>query len=254
MENLVFLVIVAALALGKWLFENAGNFGGGRDTPDDPSDEFPPPPRRRAATPVPRGPASPANEETEEERVKRFMEALGLPATGAPMPPRGPQPQRPPVPERRAPLSRPKPDVRHLGEPFGAPMSPPVLRRRPAMEPRREPVPQPGPRPVIPEPAPEPMSAPVSESAPAMEVASLPRIEADTGRAVANAAFGVQTTAQQLLQPFGAVQRPESEPLAVLKQQLRDPGALRRAILLREILGTPKGLQRPGAAFGFPNP
>ncbi len=243
MEQLIFVLILGALALGKHFLERGGSFGG--DSPDD----IPNPPQRRRPI-EPRPPAAmPGSGETEEERMRRFMEALGLPPTAPPPQPK-PAVQRPIEPRPAAPTPaaqmpqqpRPsRPNPRHLGEPFGRPMAP--VFRRPKLPQQPRPGPAPAPEVRRPEPAPEPakapMVAPMSESAPAMQVASLERLP-DSGGAVELAAAGVESSAR-----FASARRggQSSRDIAALKRDLRDPAALRRAILLREILGPPKGLQ-----------
>lgn len=182
--------------------------------------------------------------------MRRFMEALGLPSN-APMPkqPNPPAAAQPPpaAPAPRAPAPQRRPDLRRLGEPFnpfgGGPSLPsPLRRRKMAVEPRPAPVSQPEPSPshapsLAPSlaPAPIPAMVSVSEVAPSMEVASL--------RAVETAASGVESAARMTPPKEAGTAGAQNEMAAGLKDQLRDPAALKRAILLREILGTPKGLQ-----------
>ena len=220
MDQLIVLVVVGVVALAKWLLENAGRFqqGEGSDLPE-----------RR--TQQPPGTAPEASEE-ERERMRRFMEALGLPELGAP--PASARnlkpPSKPPV-RPAADSRRPRqPAVRPLARPGREPLAP----VRPSIAPPLE---TGGPLPELPK------TASVSESAPCMEVAPIPALEWAQPVSTAPA-------------PAGGPRRPTPAPVAseskrpgaagdrsALREQLRTPAALRRAILVREILGPPKGLQ-----------
>ncbi|XHR30169.1 MAG: hypothetical protein ACFUZC_06335 [Chthoniobacteraceae bacterium] len=249
MEQLIFVLILGALALGKHFLERGGSFGG--DSPDDTPDL---PQRRRPIEPRPPT-AMPGSGESEEERMRRFMEALGLPQSAPPPQPK-PAAQRPPEPRPAAPTPaaptpaaqpqpqspRPqRPNPRHLGEPYGRPMAPVFRRTKPQQQ---RPAPAPAPEASRPEPLREPakitMPVPMNKTAPAMQVASLERLP-DSGGAVESAAASVESAARFTTSRQGAVQT--SRDIAALKRDLRDPAALRKAILLREILGPPKGLQ-----------
>lgn len=225
MEQLIFLVVVGALALGKWLLENAGSFQ------KDESNDIPEAPRRRPAPP------RPSRQETDEEKMRRFMEALGLPA------------ETPPPPVRQAPRPQPKP---HPGQ-LGRPMGPGGGGQRPSQPMQR---PQPLRPPVESQPRPEPVQPPVAvpghlaaparsvqETAPAMEVASLAPVQFNTPERVTESAAAGVASAGRLISPSISQRRAGGISQAILREQLGDPSAIRRAILLREILGTPKGLQ-----------
>ncbi|MDD5349514.1 MAG: hypothetical protein PHQ12_04810 [Chthoniobacteraceae bacterium] len=230
MDQLILVLIVGAVALIKWFVENAGKSQAGREDAGDETPDFPAnpsvPPRRvrppgNLADPASRG-------ESDEEKMRRFMEALGLPSNGVP-PPRPAQPQRPAPRSVAPPL--PRPIVRRTERP---PMRPAV------------PAPQPQPRPELARrsiaspldiggPLPElPKSRPMSESAPASQVTSF----RPSAPAPAPTQAGAAPASRQTASPF-----PSADMQAGLRDQLRDPASLRRAILLREILGEPKGLQ-----------
>src|SRR5881397_1623299 len=93
MEPLFIALIVAAFALAKWALKQADTSG---ETRNDPA----------APPPVPRAPQ--ARRQTpmyadEEERLRKFLEALGVPSGSAPPPPVTPRPatpQRPLAPVR----------------------------------------------------------------------------------------------------------------------------------------------------------
>jgi len=220
MEQWPIFLIVGLIALVKWLMENSGKFQG------DESDDIPDPDpsqRNRPASPRPPRPNAGAfpGGETEEERMRRFMEALGLPKEGVP-PPR-------PAPRKAAPV---KPDIRHLGRPIPAP----AAARRTKISPPLE---TGGPLPTLPK------TASVGETAPSMEVTSIPQMTFGEPLQVARSVAVEVSSAVTQPSPRPAPKKPPRETAvqAALQEQLRDPASLRRAILLREILGAPKGLQ-----------
>ena len=227
MDQLVVILIVGAVAFVKWLVENAGKSAGsaGDDTPDYPAER--PAPRRRIQTP-PGDAANPTpRTESDEEKMRRFMEALGLPSNGVPPPqPQRPAPRRSSEPRSVAPPA-PRPIIRRAGP--QRPAAPvPQSQPQPAPQPARRSIAAPldigGPLPEIPK------SRPMSESAPDIEVSTV------VAQAAANA--GSKPTPR-----LAAAYSTTAAGAADLREQLRDPAALRRAILLREILGEPKGLQ-----------
>jgi hypothetical protein len=95
--HLMWLVIAGFIGGLKWIFSQLASAKKG--TPQN--------------LPMPRGSAAsprPAHPESEEERMRRFLEALGLPADGRPAPPPRPVPQmvapRRPVPPPLQPQHR----------------------------------------------------------------------------------------------------------------------------------------------------
>ena len=158
MEQVGILLLFAVLAIGKWFLDRASS-------------------EKEES----RQPHRDAN--AEEEKMRRFMEALGQPSD---------KPSSRPIPAQRP----------HAWEP-PRPQQPPPQQPKPAPKKAR--------------PAPPPVqSAPMREPAPAL-----------------------------------AVQRPiswnraltEQKPALIDSLDLRTPDALQRAVVLREILGVPKGLQ-----------
>jgi len=230
-EQLIVILVVAVIALVKWALKNAGEVQGGdadesRNTPE--REQRPPPPRSLRP-----GTESMAREESEEEKMRRFMEALGLPQSSPPPPMRKPTPKPAPAAERPAynPLPTPKPHPRQLGRP-----TPPTIFPSPGRRKIAPPLDTGKPLPTLPK------TASVSESAPSMEVASIPQMTfAQPEQAVQSAAAEVASATTQPARPATKKQQPSAQ--AALREQLRDPDSLRKAILLREILGAPKGLQ-----------
>jgi hypothetical protein len=87
-----------------------------------------------------------------------------------------------------------------------------------------------------------------------MEIASIFALP-DIGRVAETSARGGNFAAQTMAQPGENAGQWQGNPsLDALKDQLRDPASLRRAILLREILGTPKGLQSAASPSILPTP
>jgi hypothetical protein len=166
-----------------------------------------------------------STESDDEERIRRFLEALGQPPSAEPPPPVRPRPVMTfpqPEPAERARTVRPR---RNLLNPL------PPLTTAPPPLPRQVQLPGQITRPPYAKKGfvPPPAEAAVfevhgGEGAPeALEPASIK---------TPDDAYALATT------PAPAVQRPFS-----LADELRAPGTLRRAILLREILGPPRALQ-----------
>ncbi|MEI8233091.1 MAG: hypothetical protein WCH57_00220 [Verrucomicrobiota bacterium] len=237
MDQLIVVLIVGALALVKWLVENGGKFQSGGDAGED----APPAPRRPLGTP-----AEPSTHaETDEEKMRRFMEALGLPANGVPPPAQRPVP-RPSESQSVAPPV-PRPIVRRVERPAFRPVTsaPAEPQPEPAHRSIAPPLETGGPLPKIPK------SRPMSESAPAVQVTSFaPAAIARTQASIAAAGAGVTPAKRQDAQPFGQP-APAVDLQMGLREQLGSPAALRRAILLKEILGEPKGLQSLGSPSIF---
>jgi len=193
-EQIVYFVVIAIIAIARALSR------GKRDT----STPTPPPgPPIRTSRPL---------ADTEQERQRRFREALGLPPASVTPPPVKPRTAVNPPPLQPIP-----------------PMGP---RRIYTGVPRRANAPAPQPAPVVPAPipvswvpeSPQTMVAP----APIEPLAPLlPARRTSTAPALSAAAASPQ----------------QSFPASALLLSLRDPASIRRAIILREVLGLPKALQ-----------
>jgi len=168
-----------------------------------------------------RTPAKPASlqphEETDEQRVRRFLEALGQPSGS-----------KPPAPVTRRPMFQ-KPVLVPPVRPFGSPLPP--LTTKPPDLPRR--VTLPG-----------QITQPPYEEKPFKPIAAEAIFEIHEAPAVAPPA------------PLPPVESPAeayviaSQPKTVPKQLepnvvslLRSPGGLRDVVILREIFGPPRSLQ-----------
>ena len=151
--------------------------------------------------------------ESDEERVRRFLEALGAPPGSAPPPPVHP---RAPMPRRVVTPGQPKapPKVKRS---WVQPLPPLVTTPKEVTAPAPPPVTVAPPPPVV-AAAPPPALAMSSAAPPAIS----PRVATSGTPQVAP---GSATTSSSL------------------RGILRGRGGVRQAIMLREILGPPRGLQ-----------
>ena len=174
-DTIIFIVLAGLALIFKWLTSQ------GEKTESPPPDEQAPP------RPPP---------QSEEERMRRFMDALGMPA--------GTQPP-PPVRQRRVvtplpPAQRPK-VKRSLVQPL-----PPIVTTPPEME-----------LPLLPIAEAEEVAVEVPRPAPVLVAAApLPACAVAPVRALSSQSLG---------------------------KILRSPASIRRAIVLREVLGPPRGLE-----------
>ncbi len=192
MNDTIIFLVLAGVAL---LFRLFGNMASRRDDSDQSQPNEQSSPRRPAA-------------QSEEERVRKFLEALGVPPG-----------ERPPPPARRRTVS-PIP-------------SPPPARARPAR-------PEPKARRSWAQPLPPLTTAPpkpaVTEADPAPPVVAGPPPLPPTPLAVPVTS----------LPPIAARPAPARRALPATDSvgaMLRARGSIRRAIILREVLGPPRGLQ-----------
>src|SRR5438309_11957541 len=133
-ENLLFILLVAVAFLFQLLTRAAKKAG--ESSSETNRRSTPPPP---APPPVPR-----AAMQTDEERIRKFLEALGQPATSKPPPPIVPRtdipprplaPVQPPIPTARNVLTHRK---RQIAEPTKFP-GPAPISERPEARPPHEP-------------------------------------------------------------------------------------------------------------------
>ena len=97
LDNLLFILLIAMAALFRLLASKAGDAKKRSQKPD----------QRSTATPQPDQPIRRAPVESDEERIRKFLEALGQPATSRPPPPVVPRtniPPRPLAPVRPPPI------------------------------------------------------------------------------------------------------------------------------------------------------
>ena len=188
LDNLIFILLIAMAALFRLLMSKA------RDSSRKP------PPR---STSLPRTNQPRSSTESDQERIRRFLEALGQPTSSTPPPP--------------VVSKRPKPTaLPHVG-PFQSPL-PPGTTRPPDL-----------PGEMLP-PLPRQVSPVKSPPASVPDVAP-PVFEVHTSVAAA----GDTTPVQPTLEP--------AESPVDLVNLLGSPSALRNAIILREIFGLPRSLR-----------
>ena len=204
LENLLFLLLLVLAGLFQLLGRAA------RKTSED--DEEPTPqPAHRTLKPIPRAPA-----ESDQERIRKFLEALGQPATSRPPPPVAPRTDIPPRPV--APVQPPTPRL--------SPDWKVILQKRrergtippPESEKRTEK--------IVLSPAPLPSAFDVREEP--LPIEPPPIIKAPLEAYAAPKAFGVAKRAEL------------KTDIAIL---LASKSGLRDAIILREIFGPPRSLQ-----------
>jgi hypothetical protein len=195
-DHPVILLIVIAASILRWLWQKSRAEKTDADTPPVPDQA------------VPR-----AEAQTEEERIRRFMEALGQPVSNRPPPPVAPrtsaprQTVLPPLPPLRSPLPRLKT------------VPPPLPSSRPSISTASQSPPLP-PRVFQP--------APVQEAG--FEVRDL-----DAASALDPSPDGPRATAK-------------AQESFLFKLTSRD--GLRNAIVLREIFGPPRSLQSSDVLSG----
>jgi hypothetical protein len=202
-DNLIFLVLVAFAGLFKWLASRRQN---PPDTNDPP--EIQRPESRRSVR---------ESTGSDEEQIRKFLEALGQPRGSNVPPPVSPRTNVPPRPV--APVSPPKSAI---------PIPP--IRERPKPQQPRPASTVSTPPPVSMQPAKtwrpyEPAPVSTQQQAPTFEVHESSQISAPTMPQQTGAPPGVsidQLTFAQLLQ---------------------SPDGLRRAVILREIFGPPRSMQ-----------
>ena len=217
LDNLLFLLLIAVAALFQ-LLSKAISKAGKSD-----SDETSSSPRPQTPRPIQRAPR-----ESDADRIRKFLEALGQPPSSTP--PRPVLPRTDIPPRRLAPVQPPPltPGVWRL---------PRERREKPDVSQRESaPVEQPSELEQIAPPLVPPPVAPAFEVQEALpvELQQPPIIKTPVEAYAAPKASGVLTTAD-----FKA-------NIATL---LASKSSLREVILLREILGTPRGLQAMDATL-----
>jgi hypothetical protein len=207
LENLLFLLLLVLAGLFQLL---------GRAARKRSEDEEEPTlgPAPRTPKPIPRAPA-----ESDEERIRKFLEALGQPAASRPPPAVVPRTDIPP---------RPLAPVRPPVEPF-------IPRWRRTPEERRK-------RPYILKESPLPGSVTPAEQISAPAMTSAPAFEVHEGPLPVEQASILKTQ----VEAYAAATRPIAKG-AELKTDiatlLASKSGLRNAIILREIFGPPRSMQ-----------
>jgi hypothetical protein len=203
LENLLFLLLLVVAGLFQLLGRAARKASTSEE--EKPTSKSPP----KMSKPIPRAP-----KESDEERVRKFLEALGQPSASRPPPPVA---QRPTY---RKPLVLPR--VRPLGSPL-----PPLVTRPPDLpsefEVHREPIPIPAEQPRAAQRSTEPVFQVHESAAPTAPSSTEP----------------AATTHEIRTQPQIAASASNINVATLL----RSPMGLRGAVIAREILGPPRGLR-----------
>jgi hypothetical protein len=220
MEQIFFLILLAVVGLVRWLSQVA------EDRKNAEAERQARGPAANVPTPVMRAPA-----QTEEERVRKFMEALGMPTSSAPPPPVQPRPAERKVaqPNRKfMPVDPfPVPQVRRPQEP------PPVVVAPP-------PVVQAPPAPVAPPPLPRRETTVFTE--PLRPTATPRRSSATFEVQDLDAAAAEEQGRDAGLTTSGRAAKQSSDVTSVAGR-LANAQGLRDAIVLREIFGPPRSMQ-----------
>src|SRR4051794_1220030 len=132
MENIFFLVLVALVGLLRFIMQIAEKKRNAEA-------------EKRSGTPATNAPPSRAPAQTEEERIRKFFEALGVPTTAAPPPKVQPRQVTPKKPRAKRPILPvdPFPQPRTLLPPVV--QAPPLVPSFPTVEPAETPLPLPTP-------------------------------------------------------------------------------------------------------------
>lgn len=163
-----------------------------------------------------------AKGDSEEERMRRFLEALGIPAEGAE--------ERRPTPPPLRPAQRREPSVKS---------APPITASSPP--PRR--VPPVSQRPA-PAPAPQVELPKVEVQLPALRTPETPEFQTATSQ--------ISAIPRESAHAHAATGQHETSSRELWREALQSPEGLRSAFILREILGPPRGLQSNGITPSFP--
>jgi len=203
-DNLLFILLIAMAALLRLLASKAKEAKKNSEKPGQRSISTPPP--------IPHAPA-----ESDEERIRKFFEALGQPTTSKPPSPIIPRPtyQEPVV-------------LPHV-PPFASPL-PPLTTRPPAEPPRRVTLPR-----QITHPPYETKSFQPTVAEPAVFEVQEGAATTEPPRLITTAAAAYAATTQQKVPLEGR----EKGIVALLKS----PSGLREAIVLREIFAPPLSLR-----------
>jgi hypothetical protein len=220
--QLVFLIVAAAVGVINWLVEKGKKAKGGGTSQ---------PPQRSPA-------ASGGGNDSEQERLRRFLEALGVPQP----PPAQPRPQPAPQQPRPKPAqaSLPHPVQRQVAQPIAGRMQGTTPQRKPAQQVIRRP------KPVVAEREEMHRAGRIEDAASSIErisgefeamnvrVAMPPVQTLDRPAHLATANAGTTSVLERDANPL----------VASLRRTLTNPKDIRAAFLAAELLGPPRGLQR----------
>jgi len=216
--NLLGLIIFAAIGAINWLLQKREEKAAKQPRP----------------TPARHESMAPGRDEgiQEQERLRKFLEALGVPADQPP-----PPPVRRPVPRPRDPVSTPRGSTRPPRTTSRAPQNrPPAL---PPQLPRRQ---------MSLDEADAPSLAVEALSLPPLQTAPFPVFDTVTSQisAIPHEQAAARADSDAYREQSANAVVPD-----IVGGLLRSRDDLRRAILLREVLGPPRGLPDQGAASTF---
>ncbi len=204
LDNWLFILLIAVAMLFRWLASVASKASKGSDETDERSTSTPP--STSPARTVPRAPV-----ESDEERIRKFLEALGQPAGS-----------RPPPPVSRKPTYQ-KPIVLEHVPPFVSPL-PPLTTRPPDLPDETT--------------QSEPVVRPLHR-----KKTFKPRVSETTFDVRSEPAHPIKSPTEA----YAIRTEPRTEPSARSETNiaalLRSPSGLRSAIILREVFGLPRSLQ-----------
>jgi hypothetical protein len=215
LDNLLFLLLIAVAALFQ-LLSKAVSKAGKSDSNETSSS-----PKSQTSRPIQRAPR-----ESDADRIRKFLEALGQPPTSSPPPPVAPRTDIPP--QRLAPVQPPPVIPRAWGSPRKRRQEPDVTQKEspsPEQTSRLKKLASP------PLPAAVATSFEVQEGAVPLEVQQLPIIKTP---------FESSAAATQATAKMGDF---KTDVAALLASK----SGLREAVILREIFGPPRGLQEVDA-------
>jgi hypothetical protein len=213
-DNWLFLLFIAIAGLFRLLTKAAGST---KQSPNEPDESTFPRPDPQQSAPKPA---------SDEEQIRKFLEALGQPRTAKPPPPVAPRTDVAPRPV--APVSPPRTII------------PPLPKRQQPISRTETPQRQSNPPPI-------PRRAYQPTAPPKVPVIITPSFEVqETGQRPP------ETDRPAKASPSMAGASPATQQPAEWTAFLRNPTNLRQAIILREIFGTPRSLQSledlPGSA------
>jgi hypothetical protein len=226
LDTLLFLLLIGMAALLRLLVSKAGME---KKKPRAPDDDW-----TRTFTPRPQQPVQRPAPQTDEERIRKFLEALGQPTTSKPPPPVIPRTDIPPRPV--APV-RPPPGMFPIPGTILTPEQ--QRRRRVILHEEVAGTPQEPPRKITvvrDEIAPPPLSrrifTPTTPEAPAVQFRE-PEIPPQLAQTEKPSPL---TLTSLKIEPTGVAVN--------IIALLQSPEGLRNVVILREILGPPRSLQQ----------
>jgi hypothetical protein len=219
--NLIFLIVVAAVGAINWWLEQQKKKAAERENQDRPPER---PQRRVFETPGP---------DSEQERLRKFLEALGVPQEPA-------RTEPPPPPVAPPPMRETPPPVRRQPRPMPRPVAPSTTR----FPSTTRSVPPPIRRPIA---EPEEFAEAGRLEEPAVAIESIPgefdrmsvAVTMQPMEPIAAAAAPLDTHAA----PAIVIRRANAPIVENLRLALRTTADLRTALVAMEVLGKPRGLQ-----------